>query len=193
MTPYRCAYATILKLLQFLFCLFEKSSLRITHTNPAYRMARCLWSSTCGRQHFCYQRWEFIKENKKKRKKGKKDSTKKAIKKKKENKEENKNSTKKVIKEKRKFFSFFLCRFLGREHVFFLFFLTVIIFSFFFLIAFLVESVSSFIFFLVAFFVESEFSCFFFNKFLPQVISVYQIKMSSQYICMGTFNAMKNS
>ena len=42
-------------------------------------------------------------------------------------KQENKNSTEKVIKKKRKF-SFFLGRFLGRERVFFLFFLTFLFF-----------------------------------------------------------------
>ena len=90
-------------------------------------------------------RWEFRKENKKLKKKENTLSTKTEAKKKKRyrKKKEYMLSTKKPTKKttKKKVFSFFLGRFLGRERVFF-----------FFLIAFLVESVfSSFLTFLFSF------------------------------------------
>ena len=72
------------------------------------------WRGLAG----CFQRWEFIKENK--------------------------NPTKKVIKKKRKFFLFFLVAFLVESVFSFFFFLTVMVFSFF-LDRFFVESVFSFI------------------------------------------------
>ena len=82
---------------------------------------------------------------------------------------ENTLSTKKMFKKKRKFFSFFLGRLLGRESIFFLFFLdSYRVFPFFF-IAFLVESVFSFLFlfFLFTFLVVFSYFLVFFYKFPP--------------------------